>query len=171
MVVGAVPPLVRRCRRWMQSDGAGLILLLCFVIGMPPRCPWYADTLREADRKAAALSDTWPARLALLTHEKQMKREFGAFSLPKGSLMPTIILCGGGGGGGGGSGGGDEGDDFYGGPTRTGNANLGPIHVFLALTLASIEPAEKAHSIPRRYSRTVGLPIPPRPRERVGVCA
>lgn len=162
MVVGAVPPLVRRCRRWMRSDGTGLILLLCFVIGMPPRCPWYADTLREADRKAAALRDTWPARLALLKHEKQMKREVGAFSLPKGSLMPTIILCGGGGGGG--SGGGDEGDDFYGGPTRTGNANLGAIHVFLALTLASIEAAEKAHSIARRYSRTVGLPIPPRPR-------
>lgn len=146
----------------MRSDGTGLILLLCFVIGMPPRCPWYADTLREADRKAAALRDTWPARLALLKHEKQMKREVGAFSLPKGSLMPTIILCGGGGGGG--SGGGDEGDDFYGGPTRTGNANLGAIHVFLALTLASIEAAEKAHSIARRYSRTVGLPIPPRPR-------
>lgn len=164
MVVGAVPPLVRRCRRWMRSGGAVLILLLCFVIGMPPRRPWYADTLREADRKAAALRDTWPARLALLTHEKQMKREVGAFSLPKGSLMPTIILCGGGGDGGGGSGGGDEGDDFYGGPTRTGNANLGAIHVFLALTLASIEAAEKAHSIPRRYSRTVGLPIPPRPR-------
>lgn len=145
MVVGAVPPLVRRCRRWMRSGGAGLILLLCFVIGMPPRRPWYADTLREADRKAAALRDTWPARLALLTHEKQMKRELGAFSLPKGSLMPTIILCGGGGGGGGG----DEGDDFYGGPTRTGNANLGAIHVFLALTLASIEPAEKAFPIRR----------------------
>lgn len=147
MVVGAVPPLVRRCRRWMRSGGAVLILLLCFVIGMPPRRPWYADTLREADRKAAALRDTWPARLALLTHEKQMKRELGAFSLPKGSLMPTIILCGGGGGGGGG--GGDEGDDFYGGPTQTGNANLGPIHVFLALTLASIEPAEKAFPIRR----------------------
>lgn len=146
MVVGAVPPLVRRCRRWMRSGGAGLILLLCFVIGMPPRRPWYADTLREADRKAAALRDTWPARLALLTHEKQMKRELGAFSLPKGSLMPTIILCGGGGGGGGG---GDEGDDFYGGPTQTGNANLGAIHVFLALTLASIEPAEKAFPIRR----------------------
>lgn len=128
----------------MRSGGAVLTLLLCFVIGMPPRRPWYADTLREADRKAAALRDTWPARLALLTHEKQMKRELGAFSLPKGSLMPTIILCGGGGGGGGG---GDEGDDFYGGPTQTGNANLGAIHVFLALTLASIEPAEKAHSI------------------------
>lgn len=88
--------------------------------------------------------------------------------------MPTIILCGGSGDGGGGSGGGDEGDDILWRSNADGKREpgcLGAIHVLLALTLASIEPAEKAHSIPRRYSRTVGLPIPPRPRERVGVCA